>query len=238
MQKYVIFVAIALAAVLLDQWTKWVATERLAGAGRGYEHIMEVYVPEDASGETVFAFLEDELSANSEDELKLIASQYVRDYDGQKLKADDVLKGGDVLHITRRKTTVIPGYWEHEYARNPGAAFGFLAGSDSPYRLPFFIVVSVIALAVIVKILKDTKPHDYFTIVALSFIAGGAVGNFIDRVRFGWVTDFIVWRVGPTRWPTFNIADAFISVGVALMALAIIADARREMKEARAEKES
>lgn len=233
MRKYLIFAIIAVAAVLLDQGTKWVATDRLAGAGRGYEHIIEVYVPESADGSTLEAFLEDELSANSRDEVATIASQYVRDYEGKKLSAGSELNAGDVLHITRRKTVVVPGFWEHEYARNPGAAFGFLANADSAWRLPFFIVVGIVALGVILMILRGTRREDYWVIVSLSFIAGGAIGNFIDRVRFGWVTDFIVWRLGEARWPTFNVADAFISIGVAMMAIEIIRDGLRERREAK-----
>lgn len=237
MRKYVIFAIIAFSAVVLDQGTKWIATERLAGPGRDFEHVMEVHVPDTADGTTVVDFLTDELSANEPGEVRTIASSYVRHYDGTRLKADDVVEAGDVLHISRRKTVVIPGLWEHEYARNPGAAFGFLADSDSPYRLPFFILVSLFALGVILMILRGARPNDYWVIVSLSFIAGGAVGNFIDRARFGWVTDFIVWRFESARWPTFNVADAFISVGVAMMAIEIIRDGLRERAEKKAELE-
>ena len=238
MRKYVIFAVIVLVAVVLDQWTKYVATERLAGAGRDYEHVMDVFVPEDSPDTTVEEFLVGELSANSPSEVRQIASQYVRHYDGRNLQPDSVVVAGDHLEIRRRKTVVISGYWDHQYARNPGAAFGFLAGSDSPMRLPFFIIVSLLAVGVIIYILRGTREADYWVIVSLSFIAGGAIGNFIDRARFGWVTDFIVWKVGDARWPTFNVADAFISVGVAMMAIEIIRDAFRERAEKKASAET
>lgn len=235
MRRYVIFAVIATVAVFLDQWTKSVATDRLAGAGRGYEHVMDVHVPAGTPETTLESFLNDELSANNPDEVRQIASSYVRLYDGTKLEADSTVKGGDHLEIRRRKTIVIPGFWEHEYARNPGAAFGFLANSDATWRLPFFIGVSLLAVLVILFILRGSRETEYWVITALSFIAGGAIGNFIDRARFGWVTDFIVWRAGDARWPTFNVADAFISVGVAMMAIEIIREGIREHKASRAE---
>jgi signal peptidase II len=227
LRKYVIFAALVVVAVGLDQWTKWIATERLAGAGRDYEHIMTVVVPDDSAEMTLQEFLEGELTANTAIEVRQIASNYVRHWDGRNLTAHSTVGPGDRLQIRRRKTVVIPGYWDHEYARNPGAAFGFLAKSDSPYRLPFFIVVGVLALGIVVFVLRGTHAANTLAIVALGSIAGGAIGNFIDRVRLGWVTDFIVWKVGEARWPTFNVADAFISVGVALMLIEIVRDSYR-----------
>ena len=75
---------------------------------------------------------------------------------------------------------------------------------------------------------------DHLTIFALSFIAAGAIGNFIDRVAYGWVIDFIVWKATEEyRWPTFNIADACICVGVALLFIQMGRDTLRERAEAR-----
>jgi signal peptidase II len=85
----------------------------------------------------------------------------------------------------------------------------------------FFTTITLIAVAVIIVLIRKT--HERFLVISLSLIAGGAVGNVIDRFRYGEVVDFInvyIWEkfnfLNP--WPTFNIADSAISVGVALLA--------------------
>jgi signal peptidase II len=128
---------------------------------------------------------------------------------------------------------VIPGYWEWEYTRNPGAAFGILSDADSPWRIPFFIGVSLLAVVVIMLMLRGVDRKEQLTIWALSLIAGGAIGNFVDRVLYGWVIDFVVWKASDQyRWPTFNVADAFISVGVGLLILEMIVDSTRKSDDA------
>jgi len=93
-----------------------------------------------------------------------------------------------------------------------------LSSSDSPYRMPFLIGISLLAVVVIVYLLEGVRWADRAMIVALAFIATGAVGNLIDRIHLGYVIDFIVWKyTDQYRWPSFNVADAFITVGVVLM---------------------
>ncbi len=125
------------------------------------------------------------------------------------------------IHPARSQTVaVIDSFWHFRYVENPGAAWGFLAGSDASWRLPFFVLVSMCAMVFIIFYFRKTLPDQKFLRIALAMVFGGAIGNFIDRVRLTYVIDFIDWHwyEGPT-WPTFNIADAFISVGVALMIL-------------------
>ena len=112
---------------------------------------------------------------------------------------------------------VIPGFFSLTYVRNPGAAFGILAGASGSWRTIFFATVSLAALAVIATLVRKTA--DRLSLIAFSLIGGGAVGNLIDRVRFGEVVDFIEWYYGSFHWPTFNIADSAITVGVALLAV-------------------
>jgi len=112
---------------------------------------------------------------------------------------------------------VIPGFFDLTYVRNPGAAFGFLAGASGVWRSVFFITVSIVALAVIVALVRQTR--DRLPLIAFALIGGGAVGNLIDRVRFGDVVDFVDWYYRSFHWPTFNIADSAISVGVGLLAI-------------------
>ena len=117
---------------------------------------------------------------------------------------------------------VVANFWHFRYVENDGAAFGFLAGSDSALRTPFFIVVSIAAMIFIVTYFRKTGPGQILLRVALALVFGGAIGNLTDRVRLGYVIDFIDWHwYESARWPTFNVADAGISVGVSLLLLEV-----------------
>jgi signal peptidase II len=85
------------------------------------------------------------------------------------------------------------------------------------WRSVFFITVSIIALAVILALVRQAR--DRLPLMAFALIGGGAVGNLIDRVRFGEVVDFVDWYYRTYHWPTFNIADSAISIGVGLLAI-------------------
>lgn len=125
---------------------------------------------------------------------------------------------------------VIDGFFSITYLRNKGAAFSFLADFD--YRRPFFIVVTLIALAAIVVAFRRLRDDQYLAAVSLSLIFSGALGNLIDRARLGEVIDFldVYWKTH--HWPAFNVADSAICVGVALLALDMI----REERQIRGEK--
>ncbi len=113
--------------------------------------------------------------------------------------------------------TVMPGFFNLTYVRNRGAAFGILSSASGAWRSAFFIIVTFIAVAVIAALIHKTRER--LLVAAFSLIAGGAVGNVIDRLRYGEVVDFIQWHVKSYYWPTFNVADSAISVGVALLAI-------------------
>jgi len=102
---------------------------------------------------------------------------------------------------------------------NEGAAFSFLAGAGGWQRWFFAGFALVMTLVLVVWLLR-LRPREGHTAAALSLVAGGAVGNLIDRVRTGRVVDFIDVYVGEWHWPAFNIADSAISVGVVLLLLA------------------
>ncbi|MGE5310183.1 MAG: signal peptidase II [Nitrospirota bacterium] len=118
------------------------------------------------------------------------------------------------LHESR---SIIPGFLGLTLVHNTGAAFGILAGESSPLRTAFFLVVSVVAMGVVLWLLWRLRPEQKVEAVALSLIFGGAVGNVIDRIRFGKVIDFIDVFYRSYHWPAFNVADAAISVGVFLL---------------------
>ena len=114
---------------------------------------------------------------------------------------------------------VVESFWHFRYVENPGAAWGFLSGSAAWFRTPFFLVMSTLAMGFMVYYFRQTRPGQWLVRLALALVFGGAVGNFLDRVRLGYVIDFIDWHWYDAHWPTFNIADACISVGVCLMVI-------------------
>ena len=96
---------------------------------------------------------------------------------------------------------------------NTGAAFGLFPGSRVP-----FIVVSVLAIGVVLYLFLRETYRSVMNRALLGCILGGAIGNLIDRVRLGWVVDFIDMGFGDVRWPVFNVADSAVTVGVILLA--------------------
>lgn len=120
---------------------------------------------------------------------------------------------------------VIPNFFNLTYVRNPGAAFGFLAETHPSFREMFFLIMPPIALVIILAILKGVEDSDLPQIIALSSIFGGAVGNYIDRVRFRYVIDFLDFHFyNKYSWPAFNIADMAIVGGVILLLVLMLLD--------------
>ena len=107
---------------------------------------------------------------------------------------------------------------------NPGLAFGLLGGVPVGWRW-LLAVLSLIALAVLAKVALRVLPDgSWLDHAAVGLIFGGAVGNLIDRTRFGSVVDFVDVYFRGWHWPAFNVADSAITVGVALLALGLISD--------------
>jgi signal peptidase II len=130
------------------------------------------------------------------------------------------VEGGRAL--LREPVIVFEQFWHFRYAENPGAAWGLFAGLPDGFRQLFFVVVTVAALAFIGVTYHRAPLQQRLLRVSLALVAGGAFGNLLDRLLRGYVIDFIDWhwRNDPSlRWPTFNIADSAISVGVVLMIL-------------------
>jgi signal peptidase II len=112
---------------------------------------------------------------------------------------------------------VIDGFFSLVYVMNPGAAFGFLAGAPEIFRYLFFISVTVLAILLIIYYISKSKSQDVLMVISLTLIFGGAVGNLIDRIRFGAVVDFLDFYIGTWHWPAFNVAGSAISIGAVLM---------------------
>lgn len=233
--KFLQFFLILFVGIAADQWSKMVAEDRLASSRPGHfeQHIV-LSVPEAYEGKPMKEYLTQEFTRNTSEEIDRMARAFVRTPEGSRVQGSAILKKGQKLHVTRREVVIVEGYWDFQYTRNPGAAFGFLADSNEQYRRPFFIVISIVALFIILYLLKGVNRRQQILIWGLSLIASGAVGNFIDRIRFGYVIDFILWKYTDAhRWPTFNIADALICLGVALMAIEIIRDGLAQRKLAK-----
>ncbi|PLY01940.1 MAG: signal peptidase II [Desulfuromonas sp.] len=114
------------------------------------------------------------------------------------------------------------------YVRNKGAAFGIFA--DSSFRIPFFITVSIAAVIGIIWFYRKVAEEQRLLQWALALVFCGAVGNLIDRIRFGEVIDFIDVHWYQHHWPAFNVADSCISVGVALMLVDLLRDEWQKKK--------
>lgn len=117
---------------------------------------------------------------------------------------------------------VIEGFFSITYIRNPGAAFGFLAGASPLFRGLFFTVVTLIAVGLILFYLLKNRDSSPLPMTPLCLIFAGAVGNLVDRIRFGEVIDFLDVSIGSYHWPAFNVADSAISIGVAFLIVDMI----------------
>lgn len=109
----------------------------------------------------------------------------------------------------------ITSYFNLVLAHNSGAAFSFLAAAGGWQRL-FFITVAALASAVILHLLRKHGRQTLFGL-ALSLVLGGALGNLIDRIHWGYVVDFLDFYYGNYHWPAFNVADMAITGGVILL---------------------
>lgn len=127
---------------------------------------------------------------------------------------------------------VIPNLFSLTYIRNPGAAFGLLAGSSNAFRMVFFGLTSIFALGLLGTILLRMPEADWMGRVSVAGILGGAIGNLIDRLRFGEVIDFLDIYIESYHWPAFNVADSAITVGVIVLIIHFAFEKRVEPPEA------
>lgn len=119
-----------------------------------------------------------------------------------------------------RSVQIIDGVLAFISAKNRGGAWGLLQDESESIRKPFFMLISAAAILVIVTLYRRVTPEQTALKWGLPLVLGGAIGNLVDRVRYGYVVDFIdVTVTKDFRWPTFNVADIAIVAGVALMAI-------------------
>jgi signal peptidase II len=116
-----------------------------------------------------------------------------------------------------RDAQVLDGVWIHRLSFNPGMSFSMLQHFGGARVV--LSIVALLACVAIVVMLRRVDPSRRVTIIGYALIAAGALGNAIDRIYSGVVTDFIVWRAGSHEWPVFNVADALLLAGVGLLAI-------------------
>jgi signal peptidase II len=137
----------------------------------------------------------------------------------------EILKRSLELHEYR---PVVDGLLSISHVRNRGAAFGILSEAGLPYQGVILSVVSLFALGAITVYWLRLPKEAALPRLALALVLGGALGNLIDRVRYGYVVDFIhvYWR--QYVWPDFNLADSAISTGVVLLFLDMLRAPKRD----------
>jgi signal peptidase II len=124
--------------------------------------------------------------------------------------------------------TVISGFFNITHVRNKGAAFGLFSTLPDHWRSAFFIAVTIIAVSVLIALIMKTQER--LPVYSFSLIAGGALGNLVDRVRYGEVVDFVQWYVKSYYWPSFNVADSAITIGIVLLAIEMLFRKQPESK--------
>jgi signal peptidase II len=127
-----------------------------------------------------------------------------------------------------QRVEVIQEFFNLIHMRNTGGAFGIFGGEKGGLGSVLFVVVSLIAIGAIAFLFVKIKENEKMLAFSFSLILSGAIGNLIDRLRYGEVIDFLQfylsflpWRIF-NPWPTFNIADSAICVGIGLMALELL----------------
>ena len=223
-KKYITLLLIVVFGVFADLATKQWAIDNLASPY--WDHTFVRTVDADDAGKTLEVWAAEEfgVAADAEDAQTFYMNTFALG-DGakepQRLNAGSELKAGERLQFRYREIEVVPGFWRHIYVRNFGAAWGMFSKHSESFRIPFFVTVSIIAMGFVMSIFRKLRDDQTLLIVTLSFIVAGAIGNFVDRMRFGYVVDFIDWYIAwggrDRHWPTFNIADVWISCGVTLM---------------------
>lgn len=117
---------------------------------------------------------------------------------------------------------IIPGFFNLVHVRNPGGAFSIFAGANSALRQGLFMGLTVFIVIVLLFAYRKLRPEDRWTRTSYALIVGGALGNLVDRLRFGEVIDFLDCYVGAYHWPAFNAADSAITAGALMLVVSLL----------------
>ncbi|MCK9240680.1 signal peptidase II [Desulfocurvus sp.] len=122
----------------------------------------------------------------------------------------------DALPLYAR-VEIVPGFFNLVHVLNKGAAFGILSDESIGWQRAFFIVTALVAVGVIMHLIHTGHARERFGAWGLGLVLGGALGNLADRVRIGYVVDFLDFHAAGWHWPAFNVADIGITCGVGLL---------------------
>ena len=128
---------------------------------------------------------------------------------------DQITKVLIIKNITDSQFIVINSFFNIVNFKNQGAAFSFLSNAGGWQRY-FLSIVALIASVFIIFLIKKHK-HEFITVIGLSLILGGALGNLYDRIFLGYVIDFLYFHYQDFYWPAFNVADSAICLGAGLL---------------------
>lgn len=130
--------------------------------------------------------------------------------------------------------SVIDGFFNLTLVHNPGAAFGMFAGMHESYRQPFFLILPTLTLAAILFYFHRLPEEKNLSIFSLTMVVGGAIGNLMDRMRLGYVVDFLDFHwYSNYHFPAFNVADSAICVGIGLLILETFLESRDAIRAAK-----
>jgi len=136
------------------------------------------------------------------------------------------------IPVWEKGFSVIPGFLDIVHILNRGAAFGFLNRNDIDWQRPFFIAVSIVAMAMIGIMARSKEDDGAFYVYGLGFVLGGALGNLLDRIRTGMVVDFLDFYIEAWHWPAFNVADIAICIGAGCLLISFYHQRRRHAPNA------
>lgn len=122
---------------------------------------------------------------------------------------------------------VIPGFFNLVHIRNPGIAFGLMGQGQGKWIAPLLLGLSFAAIILLIWWSFKAGEEMGLFVVSLSVILGGAIGNVVDRLRFGEVIDFLDFHLGQYHWPAFNVADSAITIGTFCLAYCLLLNPKR-----------
>lgn len=208
---------------------RWLARALPDKTGQQVEDIMRAHLDE----VTFSAWLSKRIPKVDEDDVPSLGEGHVFPVERRPVRptAETQVSDGEVYLLEHRRIDVM-GTWtadagdsgreaapwfQYLYAENPGAAFGFMNKVPEDTRQFLFFILTMVAFTVIIGITIKLPENVWWLALGLGSILAGAAGNFVDRQRYGYVIDFIDMHLGFMHWPTYNIADVAIAVGVGLL---------------------
>lgn len=127
-----------------------------------------------------------------------------------------------------QRVEVIQGFFNLTHVRNPGGAFGIFGGERGGIGTLLFVIFSLVAIGIILFLFTKVRLDEKNLPFSLSLVLSGAIGNLIDRLRYGEVVDFLDFHLSSFHWPAFNIADSAICFGIGLIAFELLS---RDLKK-------